>query len=404
MDRGRPRRPSPRRPRRHLADTARRHPAIVGARLINPPPRVDPVGSPDAPLLAARLRRISSFTSPSSPSSSPKAPPSLVGPRLSNAARAHALLCARARATRAYQLQPRRPSPPAAYTRRRLCPAAPGHVRARVAVVVRGLIPLPLRLPSAAAALSANRATLLRPSEPGRAPAPSPAAPRRLVGLALVARSTRRPPRRHLADTARRHPAIVGARLLNPPPRVDPVGSADGPDAPLLAARLRRTSSFTSPSSPSSSPKAPPSLADPRLSNAGEATASLSSPPPLCCMSPCPHPVRPCSTQRAPTRSCAPPARATRAYQPQPRCPSPLLPTPAAVSAPRYLATSARVTVVVRGVIPLSLRLPSAAAALSANRATLLHSSEPGRAPAPSPAAPRRLVGLALVARSTRRP
>nr|XP_020155411.2 uncharacterized protein LOC109740773 [Aegilops tauschii subsp. strangulata] len=54
----------------------------------------------------------------------------------------------------------------------------------------RGAWPLP---PSATAALSTNRAALLRPPEPGCALAPSPAAPRRPVRLALVTRSARRP-------------------------------------------------------------------------------------------------------------------------------------------------------------------------------------------------------------------
>nr|XP_040243946.1 lysine-rich arabinogalactan protein 19-like [Aegilops tauschii subsp. strangulata] len=100
-------------------------------------------------------------------------------------------------------------------------------------------------------------------------------------------------------------------------------------------------------------------------------------------------PARPSARPRAPVRPRARPAPTSRSHG----AGRPLLPTPAAVSALRHLATSARVAVIVRGLIPLPLRLPSAAADLSANRATLLRPSEPGRAPAPSPAARGALSG-----------
>nr|XP_020193039.1 serine/arginine repetitive matrix protein 1-like [Aegilops tauschii subsp. strangulata] len=64
-----------------------------------------------------------------------------------------------------------------------------------------------------------------------------------------------------------------------PPPGAAPPSSElpHGAALPSFASTPpRRTSSSMSPSSSSSSPKAPSSLADPRLCNAGEATASLS--------------------------------------------------------------------------------------------------------------------------------
>ena len=77
------------------------------------------------------------------------------------------------------------------------------------------------------------------------------------------------------ASRSRRRPARTSPCPSSPSPTRPRPHHLDAVDCrtPLP----RRTSSSTSPSSPSSSPKAPPSLADPLLCNAGEATASLSS-------------------------------------------------------------------------------------------------------------------------------
>nr|XP_040254155.1 proteoglycan 4-like [Aegilops tauschii subsp. strangulata] len=297
-------------------------------------------------------------------------------------ARAHALLCAPARATRASQPQPRRPSPPAAYTRRRLCPAAPGHIGVTT--------PTPLSTPPHRITVTVDSSPLAPPPDPIWIGADRVARRRADPATTLPTPHGATPPSPAPASSTLRPVWIRSGQPTPPTPRSSPLAYARPP--PLR--RLR--------------PRPPPQ----RLHRASPTLASATPvrprpPSPLLPLSVARHrartpfvPARPSARPRAPVRPRARPAPTSRSHGAR----RPLLPTPAAVSAPRHLATSARVAVVVRGLIPLPLRLPSAAAALSANRATLLRPSEPGRAPAPSPAAPRRLVGLALVARSTRRP